>query len=83
MASGFKDVIKCLLEQKKWKFEQKPAVYLSVLFLVETLRSSCPEVFCKKDVFKKFAKFTGKHLCQSFFFNEVAGFSIQHQFCRC
>ena len=34
-------------------------------------RSSRPEVFCKKDVFKNFAKFTGKHLCQSFFFNRV------------
>ena len=27
-------------------------------------RSSRPEVFCKKDVVKIFAKFTGKHLCQ-------------------
>ena len=27
-------------------------------------RSSCPEVFCKKGVIRKFAKFTGKHLCQ-------------------
>ena len=25
-------------------------------------RSSRPEVFCKKDVLRKFAKFTGKHL---------------------
>ena len=24
-----------------------------------------PEVFCKKDVFKIFAKFTGNHLCRS------------------
>ena len=35
-------------------------------------RSSCPEVFCKKGVFKSFEKFTGKHLCQSLFFNKVA-----------
>ena len=26
-----------------------------------------------KNVFLKFAKFTGKHLCQSLFFNKVAG----------
>ena len=26
-----------------------------------------PEVFCKKGVLRNFAKFTGKHLCQSFF----------------
>ena len=30
-------------------------------------RSSRLEVFCNKDVLKNFTKFTGKHLCQSFF----------------
>ena len=35
-------------------------------------RSSPPEVFCKKDVLRNFAKFTGKHPCQSLFFNKVA-----------
>ena len=30
-------------------------------------RSSRSEVFCKKCVLRNFAKFTGKHLCQSFF----------------
>ena len=30
-------------------------------------------MFCKKGVPKKFAKFTGKHLYQSRFFNKVAG----------
>ena len=34
-----------------------------------------PEVFCKKDVLENFAKFTGKPLCQSLFFNEVTKFS--------
>ena len=33
------------------------------------LRSSRPKVFSKKGVPKHFAKFTGKHLCQSLFFN--------------
>ena len=32
----------------------------------------CPEVFCKKGVLRNFAKFTGKHLCQSLFSNKVA-----------
>ena len=36
------------------------------------LRSSRPEVFCKKGVLSNFAKFTGKHLCQSLYFNKVA-----------
>ena len=29
-------------------------------------------VFCKKGVLRNFAKFTGKHLCQSLFLNKVA-----------
>ena len=32
-----------------------------------------PAVFCKKGVLRNFAKFTGKYLSQSFFFNKVAG----------
>ena len=32
-----------------------------------------PEAFYKKDGLKSFTKFTGKHLCWSFFFNKVAG----------
>ena len=36
-------------------------------------RNSRPEVFCKKDVLRNFAKFTGKHLCQNHFLNKVAG----------
>ena len=36
-------------------------------------RSSRPEVFCKKGDLRNFVKFTGKHLCQSLFFNKVAG----------
>ena len=36
-------------------------------------RSSRPKVFSKKGVLRYYAKFTGKHLCQSLFFNKVAG----------
>ena len=41
-------------------------------FIIKTsfFRSSRSEVFCKKDVLKDFAKFTGKHFCQSFFFKK-------------
>ena len=39
----------------------------------EKIRSSRPEVFCKKGVPRKFTKFTGKHLYQSLFLNKVAG----------
>ena len=40
------------------------------------IRSSRPEVFCKKVVLRNFAKCTGKHLCQSLFFNKVAGLRL-------
>ena len=38
---------------------------LELMFKCPTVnfRSSRPEVFCKKDVLRNFAKFTGKHLC--------------------
>ena len=40
-------------------------------------RSSRPEVFSKKGVLTNFKKFTGKDLCQSLFFDKVAGLSLQ------
>ena len=36
-------------------------------------RSSRPDLLCKIGVLRNFAKFTGKHLCQSLYFNKVAG----------
>ena len=35
------------------------------------MQSSRPEVFGKKGILKNFAQFTGKHLRQSLFFNQV------------
>ena len=35
-------------------------------------RTSRLDVFSRKGVLRNFANFTGKHLCQSFFFNKVA-----------
>ena len=40
-------------------------------------RNSRPEVFCKEGVLRNFAKFTGKHLCQTLFFNKVASLGLQ------
>ena len=37
------------------------------------VRSSRPELFCKKGILRNFTKFIGKHLPQSLFFNKVAG----------
>ena len=36
-------------------------------------KTSRQDMFCKKGVLKNFVKFTGKYLCQSLFFNKVAG----------
>ena len=45
-------------------------------------RSSRPEVFCEKGVHRNFAKFTGKGLCQSLFFNKVAGLRLRPEACE-
>ena len=42
-----------------------------------TFRSSHRRCSVRKDVLKNFAKLTGKHLCQSLFFNKVVGLSLQ------
>ena len=52
--------------RKKWKKREKKL----------TFRSSLPEVFYKKGVLKKLAKFTGKHLSQGLLFNKVAGLRL-------
>ena len=39
-------------------------------------RSSRPEVFCKKDVLRNFAKFAERHLCQRLFFNRLVSFRL-------
>ena len=54
---------------KLWVNSDKIIVWLGT----NAHRSSRPGVFRKKGVLKNFTKFTGKHLCQSLFFNKVAG----------
>ena len=46
-------------------------------FQLIILRSNYQRYSLKKSVLKDFAKFTGKYLRQSLFFNKVAGFSLQ------
>ena len=50
-------------------FENIPA-YKS--YTIKVSQNQPPEVFYKKDVLENFAKYTGKHLCQSLFFDKVA-----------
>ena len=41
-------------------------------YVSSRFKSSRPKVFCKIGFLKNFARFTGKHLCHSLFFNKVA-----------
>ena len=52
-------------------FEQsnRSIQHINLLFT----RSSHPDVFFKTGVLRNFAKLTEKHLCQSLYFNKVAG----------
>ena len=52
--------------------------FLLILIINQLLhyRSSRPEVSCKKGILRNLTKFTGKHLCQSLFFNKVAGLNF-------
>ena len=45
---------------------------MNLFHIFTNSRNSHPEVFYKMGVFKYFAKFTGKHLRQSLFFDKVA-----------
>ena len=61
--------------RKYYKFERKNIKKESAKEdkkLIISRRSSRREVFSKKGVLKNFTKLTGKHLCQSLFFNKVA-----------
>ena len=44
-----------------------------ILLISEMIKSSHPELFCKKGVLKNLTKFKGKRLRKSLFFNKVAG----------
>ena len=50
-------------------------VELSEEFMVMWKEEQLPEVFCKKDVLRNFAKLTRKQLCHSLIFKNVAGFA--------
>ena len=53
-----------------------PKYYVNDHWALLATEAFIPEVFCEKGVLENFAKFTGKHLCQSLFFNKVAGLRL-------
>ena len=77
LSSFLQKIISCF-EYKVYSFLSTLAIKQSTVCLKKCFektlfRSSRPEVFCKKVVLRNFAKFTGKHLCQSLFFIKVEG----------
>ena len=54
-----------------WSHEGVYFLYTSTYFGRAKYRSSHRRCSVKKGVLRNFAKFTGKHLCQSLFFNKV------------
>ena len=48
-------------------------LFTLLFFLHAFVRSSRPDVLCKKGVLRNFGKFIEKYMCQKLFFNKVAG----------
>ena len=59
------------LVSRKW-FESSSCFYFLFKFWID-LEVVVLRCYVKKGILGKFAKFTGKHLCKSLFFNKVAG----------
>ena len=51
--------------------EKYARIVLAINLLKVLVRSSRPDVFCKNDVLRNFAKFTGKHMFLRLFFNKA------------
>ena len=74
-------VIFCSVYSKNLKLYSIKDLILQVKCIKYLLifRGGGPEVFCKKGVLRNFAKFMGKHLRQSLYFNKVAGLTLLKQ----
>ena len=47
-----------------------------IIIIILDIQKQPPEMFYEKCLLKNFAKFTGKHLWQSLFFNKVADLQL-------
>ena len=54
-------------------FERRVTEFMTLHFHMNLFLLALNHNHCEKDVLKIFAKFTGKHLCQSLFSNKSAG----------
>ena len=59
-----------------WCFIKNSVIYLKTYFYLNVQQlSSLSQILFKMSFYKNLGKFTGKHMCQSLFFNKVAGAS--------
>ena len=81
LAKHWHSMFTSLLDNSKFTFfvtTRSDCIISNSLF---NLQEQPPGVLCKKGFFRNFAKFTGKHLCQSLIFIKVAGlrrFPVNH-----
>ena len=61
-----------------YDYEVCRVMTVKIVFIIinEPTQKQPPEVFCKKGVLRNFGKFTGQNLCESHFFNKVAGLHL-------
>ena len=64
-----------ILKKQQLKAVKGVSGWVSLLKYYEILQKQPSEMFYKKGVLENFAKFTGKRLCHSIFFNKVADLS--------
>ena len=61
------------LKPDEFYISQLVSVFPDICQSSDVEQGQPPEVFYKKNVLKNFTKFTGNQLCQSLFFNKIAG----------
>ena len=57
-------------------FERRVTEFMTLHFHMNLFLLDLNHSHCEKDVLNIFAKFTGRHLCQSLFSNKSAGLSL-------
>ena len=65
-----------IIKNVKLKSKTNPPGHRAYIERVYDVQKT-PEVLCKMGDLKGFSKFTRKHLCQSLFFNQVAGSGLE------
>ena len=65
--------LKIGIDQNTYHSKEKANIGKTYYTKLNCFRSSHWRCSLRKDVLRNFAKFTGKHLCQSLFLNKVAG----------